>query len=218
LRLLAFALILAGAVRLELQMRIGVARAAAIAERRRVARDLHDGLAQDLAFIAAHSERLAESMGDEHPVALAATRALALSRGTITELSDWGLTPTYEALESIAHELRARFEIAIAVDARLDADLEPSTRDHVARIAREAIANAARHGRAENVIVSLKRTDDGLALRVRDDGCGMWGETGFKDPEGFGLRSMRERAAGLGGYLTVRQRETGGTELEVVFR
>jgi signal transduction histidine kinase len=216
LRLLAVAMLLAAAVRDELKMRARTARAAAIAERHRVAQDLHDGIAQDLAFIAAHGARLAGEFGDEHPLTVAAKRALAVSRGTIIELSDMSATPAEDALEAIAHELRDRFEIAITVYAHPDAYLEPDARDHVARIAREAIANAARHGHADNVGVSLWRTTEGVVLRIRDDGCGIACTADGDTPEGFGLRSMRERTAVLGGYLTVHPRKSGGTVLEVV--
>jgi signal transduction histidine kinase len=217
LRLLAVALIVAAAARQEHAVRAGMMRAAAIAERRRVARDLHDGLAQDLAFIALHGTWLAEEFGDEHPLTIAAKRALALSRGTISDLSDLRSTTVRDALESIAHELRDRFPMAIAVDADVRADLPSKSREHVLRIAREAIANAGRHGHAKNVLVSLRQTRDGLALRVRDDGCGIRGAAPAHAPEGFGLCSMRERADALGGRLTVRQRNGGGTELEVIF-
>ena len=64
LRLIAFSLILAAAVVLERRVRRRLAKSAALAERRRVARDLHDGLAQDLAFIAAHGPSIAQEMGD----------------------------------------------------------------------------------------------------------------------------------------------------------
>ena len=66
------------------------------------------------------------------------------------------------------------------------------------------------------MLVSLRRVGGGVALRVIDDGCGIpVGDRGAI-PEGFGLRSMRERAGALGGHLTVRQAPDGGTELEVV--
>jgi signal transduction histidine kinase len=216
LRLLAFALVAAAVARQELEVRARMMRAAAIAERRRVARDLHDGLAQDLAFIAAHGVQMTGESGAEHPVAVAARRALAASRGTISDLSDSRSTTPRDALEAIAHELRDRFQMAIAVDADGEADLPPDAREHVLRIAREAIVNAGRHGRARNVLVSLSQTSDGLALRVRDDGCGIRGAAPAASHEGFGLRSMRDRAATLGGQLTVRERSRGGTELEVL--
>jgi signal transduction histidine kinase len=216
LRALACGLILAAAVIRDRQVHARISRATALAERRRVARDLHDGIAQDLAFIAAHGPRFVEELGDDHPVVIAARRALAISRSTISELSDPGAATAHEALEAVAHELGARFGISVAVNAELAGDLSPHERENVTRIAREAIANAARHGGARNVIVSLRQTETGIALRVVDDGCGITGAEKLPAPEGFGLRSMRERAAALGGQLNVRQPRMGGTELEVV--
>ncbi len=216
--LLAVALVVAAIARQECAVRAATMRAIAIAERRRVARDLHDGLAQDLAFIASHGARMADELGAEHPLTIAASRALAVSRGTISDLSDLRWAAPRDALEAIAHELRGRFQMAIAVDADVEANLPSDSREHLLRIAREAIANAGRHGRAKNVLVSLSQTSDGLALRVRDDGCGIRGTTPSSLREGFGLASMRERAAALGGQLTVRERGGGGTELEVVVR
>ncbi|MGN6870647.1 MAG: sensor histidine kinase [Solirubrobacteraceae bacterium] len=216
LRAIGFALILVAAVIRDRQVHARNARASALAERRRVARDLHDGIAQDLAFIAAHGPSFAEELGEDHPMVVAARRALAMSRSTISDLSDPQGATVHESLEAVAQELRARFSIAIAVDAQPGHDLDSGAREHVTRIAREAIANAARHGQAQNVIVSLRSTDGGFALRVRDDGCGL--ERGGRGPapEGFGLNSMRERAAAIGGELIVRQPRAGGTELEVV--
>src|ERR1019366_9227155 len=88
LRLLGLVLVMAAAVQQELKVRGDLARTAALTERRRLARDLHDGLAQDLAFIAAHGAQISGPSGEEHPVAIAARRALAISRGMISELSD----------------------------------------------------------------------------------------------------------------------------------
>jgi signal transduction histidine kinase len=216
LRALAFATILATAVVAERRVHTRISKATALAERRRVARDLHDGIAQDLAFIAAHGPRFAGELGDQHPVVVAARRALAISRSTISQLSDPDGATAPEALDAIARELGERFDIAIAVNTQLDRDLQAQEREQVTRIAREAIANAARHGGATNVIVSLRQNETGIALRVVDDGCGIAGAGCAPGPEGFGLRSMRERAAAMGGQLNVRQSRRGGTELEVV--
>ena len=216
LRLIAFSLILAAAVVLERRVRRRLAKSAALAERRRVARDLHDGLAQDLAFIAAHGPSIAQEMGDQHPVVVAARRALAISRNTISELADPDGATAHESLEAVAHELRDRFDVKIAVDAQPGADIASHAREHLSRIAREAIANAARHGRARNVVVSLRHAERGVALRVIDDGCGIAKVDGEFVAEGFGLTSMRERAAALGGSMSVRSAPRGGTELEVV--
>jgi signal transduction histidine kinase len=216
MRLVAGAVLLCAAVVLERRVRSRMARAAALAERRRVARDLHDGIAQDLAFIAAHGEQIAHQMGEEHPLVVAARRALAVSRSTISDLSDPAGATAGEALDAIAQELRDRFDVAIAVHSQIDGHVPSGVREHLSRIAREAIANAARHGQARNVLVSLRRADGGVALRVVDDGCGIPVSGDGATPEGFGLRSMRERAGAIGGHLTVRQIPQGGTELEVV--
>jgi signal transduction histidine kinase len=216
LRGVAMGLILAAALVRERHVRARSSRATALAERRRVARDLHDGIAQDLAFIAAHGPRFVEELGDDHPVVIAARRALEISRSTISELSDPDGATAHESLEAVAQELGERFQISVAVNARLDRELEAHERETVTRIVREAIANAARHGGARNVIVSLTHTGTSLALRVVDDGRGICGHDLAPAPEGFGLRSMRERTAALGGHLHVRQPRRGGTELEVV--
>jgi signal transduction histidine kinase len=211
----AFILIVAAALRKDLLLRDRITNAAALAERRRVARDLHDGLAQDLALIAVHGELIAQDVGDDHPMVIAARRALTLSRSTIAELSDPPGASPNEALEAVAQEFRDRLGVEVSVQAECGRELAPEAQEHVSRIAREAIANAARHGGAKRVAVSLRGADSGLRLRVVDDGCGIAdGDTAAT--EGFGLRSMRERTAALGGHLTLRQLRKRGTELEVL--
>lgn len=187
-----------------------------MAERRRVALDLHDGLAQDLAVIAVHGPSVAREIGDDHPVVIAARRALAVSRGTISELTDPEGASAHESLEAVAQELRERFAVTVAVDTQLQVELEPGVREHVTRIAREAIANAVRHGRAQNVVVSLRHADRGVALRIIDDGCGFTQADSESVHDGVGLRSMRERATALGGHMRIARAKRGGTELEVV--
>ena len=81
------------------------------------------------------------------------------------------------------------------------------------RIVREAVTNAARHGKAEVVHVEFKN-GNGLRLRIRDDGVGFDPTTAR--PGGFGLRVMRERARSIGGELTIDSRPDLGTEVEVV--
>ena len=147
---------------------------------------------------------------------VAARRALTVSRGTIAELHDAPGASAQQALEAVAGDLRQRFGIDIAVDVQLDRELAPDVRMHLSRIAREAIANAARHGGADNVLVTLKRTRGVITMRVRDDGCGIGGSDQAAVAEGFGLASMRERAADLGGSLTVRRPGARGTVLEVL--
>jgi signal transduction histidine kinase len=211
----AFAFILAAVLRQEAERRSAAARAAAAEERRRLARDLHDGLAQDLAFIAAHGDRIAEDRGSEHPIVVAARRALAISRGAIADLAAEQAPSTEAALQRVASELARRFDISVDVQTE-SVGISSRDREHIVRIAREAIVNAAWHGHARNVLVTLAPEDHKIVLRVCDDGRGIGG-TLVPVRAGFGLRSMRERAAALGGSLTARERPVeGGTELELV--
>ena len=196
LRIVAYSLILSAALVLECRVRGRLASNAALAERRRVARDLHDGLAQDLAVIAALGPSIAQEVGDGHPVVVAARRALAISRSTISELTDPDGTSAHESLEAVAQELRDRFALTIAVDTQLQVDLQPRAREHVTRIAREAIVNAARHGRAQNVVVSLTHVEGGVALRVVDDGCGITQAHGRTQPTTGPSRPAQHARAG----------------------
>ena len=189
-------------------------------ERQRIARDLHDGLAQDLAFIVAYGQRLQGDLGPEHPLMIAASRALAVSRGVLVDLSASTADSTADALRQVADELSRRFEIAVAVVVEKDgvgADdvgLDTGDRGEIVRIAREAVVNAVQHGGARTVEISLTQRDRKTVLCVRDDGCGV-GPEGLRRRHGFGLPTMRARAESLGGRLTARAASRGGTELAV---
>jgi signal transduction histidine kinase len=221
LRLAAYALLLVVAVRKQRQMSDHVARAAIRAERQRLARDLHDGLAQDLAVIAIHAQRFDAEIGPEHPLTIAAGRALAVARGAIVDLSASGALTTRAALRHVADELAARFGVAVTVHVEATEagvasdDLNRSDREHVVRIVREAIVNAIRHGHARHIEITFDCREGDLLLRVSDDGRGIAHPTP-RLASGFGMAAMRARAQSLGGRLTTRQRRAGGTELEVL--
>jgi signal transduction histidine kinase len=217
LRVLAYGLLLAAAVGMYRRSQDQVARNAVSAERLRIARDLHDGLAQDLAFIAAHSERLAREFGADHPLAMAASRALAASRGQIVDLEASNASSTEAALREVASEISSRHGVRVSVT--VDDGVQPERSDHerteLVRIAREAIANAVRHGGARNVTVRLGSRRNDVLLRVSDDGCGFGGSRRTAGT-GLGIRTMRARAKSVGGRLVTRTRESGGAEIEVL--
>lgn len=217
LRLGAFALMLVLGIDLYRRSREQQAMDAVAAERQRIARDLHDGLAQDLAFIAAHSERLASTYGSDHPLAIAAARALDASRGKIADL-EASAAPTAEAaLREVAAELAARFDIRVTVAvAGPGPTASDEDRRELVRIAREAIVNAAVHGRARRVAVTLGGPERGLLLRVVDDGCGLSAAVSETRGTGLGLRTMRARAQGLGAAIEVTEGDLGGTRVDVV--
>jgi signal transduction histidine kinase len=214
LRVGALALILRVALKCREQVRRARTGEVAAGERRRVIRDLHDGMAQDLAFIVMHGQRLAPELGPDHPLLLAAGRALSASRGLIADLSATDAPTTGEALRAVAAELSERHNVDIEV--AIDGDeLTAEDREEVVRIAREAIVNAITHGRAKNIFVFLTARGAHLRLTVRDDGTGLRELRGEGARGGYGLRAMQQRAEAIGGRLAVRAAPTGGTAVEV---
>lgn len=187
-------------------------------ERRRIARDLHDGLAQELAFIAnqvALVERGTASSNSMEQVGAAARRALTESRRAIRALSS-GDEPLEVALAHVAEEvaLRERLRLHLALEPGIDAG--PSECDALVRIVSEAITNAGRHGHASSVTVELSN-GDGYRLRVSDNGIG-FDPIGLNGREGgFGLVSMRERAAMFGADFVIRARRGSGATIEVAW-
>jgi signal transduction histidine kinase len=218
LRLAAYVLLLAGAALQHAKLQRKATYAAIRSDRERIARDLHDGLAQDLACIAAQGQRLDCQLGAEHPLMVAAHRALTASRGVIADLTASAAPSTEAALRVVANELEYRYDVQVKVRVETDRassaddDFEPAKREHLVRIAREAIVNAAQHGAARNVDVVLLRRQGTLLMRVSDDGGGI--SDGKRN--GFGLRSMQARAASLGGQLSAHPRSGGGTDVELL--
>ncbi len=215
LRLAAYLVLLAGALREIRRYQRRTAIAAVLDDRRRLARDLHDGLAQELAYMVMQARRMAGT-GDERAaqVAVAAENALAESRQAIVALSRRPDEPLREAVAQVAGQLTSRAGTRLRLDIDSGIELDSDRRDQLLNIVREAVANGIRHGGANEVCVSLSN-GDAVLLKVTDDGRGF-------DPEepsgGFGLTSMRERAQALGGALDVSSRPGEGTEVRVKLR
>lgn len=195
-----------------------VAEVAVLEERRRIARDLHDGLAQELAFTATQARALADR--SEHPtrarlIAAAAERALDESRRAIAALTRPLDEPLEVAVAQCAEEVCGRFGAALVLDVQPGIAAAPDAREALLRILREAVSNAVRHGRAASVTVRLSGPEP-VRLCVEDDGAG-FDASDLRHLSGrFGLVSMRERAEGLGGTFSLASRSPGGTTVEVV--
>ena len=193
-----------------------VAEAAVLEERRRLARELHDGLAQELAFVATQARGLREQSTNRRAqlIAGAAERALDESRRAIAALTRRLDEPIEVALGETVEEVAGRFDARVRLEVARGVSVSPPTREALLRIAREAVTNAGRHGGARSVVVSLAESD-GVTLRISDDGSGF--DESDVDPRSghFGLLSMRERAEALGGSVTVAPREPHGTTVEV---
>lgn len=222
LRLVAYGLLMMAALTRYGRARRELTVATVAAERDRIARDLHDGLAQDLAYIALQGQRLSTELGAEHPLTLAARRAVTASRNVIVDLAAPTAASTGAALREVADELTARFEVDVEVrvlddtaDRAVD-ELDSARREQLVRIVREAIVNAARHGAARHVTVLVDRDGDQLRLRVSDDGHGAE-QARLRPRMGHGLHMMAWRARQLGGEMVTRPGCDGGVEVEVTF-
>ena len=216
LQLGTYGLILAGALREIARYQRTAATAAVLEERGRIARDLHDGLAQDLAYIRMQGHRLAAHDERGAKIAAAAEDALIHSRGMIANLTA-GDARLGGAVVSLSRALAGRHGIELVLDVDEQLDARAAERDDLLRIISEAISNAVRHGEASQISIRLARGDEvGLRLTISDDGAGFDPLEAGDGNGGLGLRGMRERAERMGGRLEVSSSPGTGTTLEVV--
>jgi signal transduction histidine kinase len=213
LRLLAYGLILAGALREIAAYQAQLAAAAVDRARRRIARDLHDGLAQELSFIIHQARRLSgsDAVAAAH-IAAAGARALDESRQAITMLVRPADASLDASVAQAAEEVAARDGVHVRLDLAVGLQAPDAVHDALMRIVREAMTNAIRHGQARSVTITLAR-DDGVRLVVEDDGSGL--AAGKPGTGRFGIVSMRERAEALGGKVELSGRGDRGATLEV---
>lgn len=197
-----------------------IAELATTAERRRMSREIHDGIAQELAGIGLLLDDLTRDGLDPRSLARLTrirdelTRIITELRLSIFDLRTDSGTGIADALASYVNTVGS--EEGITVHTTLDEDgtrLPAGAGPQLLRIAQEAIANARRHAHARTLWVTYRVDEDGIVLRVADDGLG-FDSLGARE-DSFGLTIMRERAEAIGGDLTVRRREGGGTVVEL---
>jgi signal transduction histidine kinase len=179
-----------------------------------MARELHDGLAQELAFVVAQCSRLASDprIGK---IAEAAQSALAESRRAMLALRRPVETPLAAELEQVARHAADRAGLGLELRLADGIELTPPARAELARVLQEAIANAARHARATGVRVELSR-EQGTRLTISDDGIGFDADRPVAVLGGFGILGMRERVKLLGGELHIVSAPLHGTRVEVL--
>jgi signal transduction histidine kinase len=198
---------------------------AVLEERNRLARDLHDSVTQAVYGVTLYAEaatRLLSAgqteMASEHLRELRATaqQALREMRSLIYELR-----PPVLEKEGLVAALQARLEAVegragVKTDLRLEGniDLSRGMEEELYRIAQEALNNALKHARAQNIGLLLRRDETHLVLEIVDDGMGFEG-AGDDRHGGLGLPGMRERAHRLGGSLTVLSSPGQGTTVRV---
>ena len=192
------------------------------AERHRLARDLHDGVLQDLAYTTAaigFIMRDAEGTSVEEKLqkVVAANRRAAEELRSVVEdlrLEEERNRPFSELVESLVERNRAMArgqEIELRMEEGFTATSLKNTATEVLRVIQEALTNARRHSGARNVRVRLSEDGDELLAEVSDDGRGF----GPGIASGVGLSSMHERAAILGGKLRIESQVGQGTRVQL---
>ncbi len=186
-------------------------------ERRRIRRELHDGLGSALAGIALTLDAARNSAGGDVDELLGGARdqtnaAVADVRRIVRDLrapalDDLGLVEALFAYAQSLSPMRVEFD----VDPDLNG-LPAAVETALYRITCESLTNAVRHAHASHCHVSLHTEESHVALEVEDDGAGL---VPFSEP-GVGLRSMRERASELGGSFTLGTGGGGGVLIRVV--
>ncbi|MEV4162432.1 sensor histidine kinase [Nonomuraea dietziae] len=185
-------------------------------ERRRLGRELHDGLGPALTSVTMTIDEARRRLArDPESVAPLLVRVREEMTSTIVSVRElvYGLRPP--ALDDLGLEGALRLfgqapgpRVDVVAEGSLDG-LPAAVEVAVYRIVQEALTNVRRHAGATACLVSLARTDQELRVAVCDDGVGL----PPRPPAGVGLTSMRERAAETGGTCTARRREGGGTEI-----
>jgi signal transduction histidine kinase len=218
LRVLAFGVLLVGAWR---AIRFAEFGRAVAEERARVAREIHDGLAQYLFAVATHAtmlegmkpEKQAETIGR---LKEAATAAQQEARFAILALSSAsGTAPFDAALRRYVDFLTADGVLEVDVEIDGSVPLAPDEQIEVFRIVQEGLANVRRHANATHAEVVIAHRAGERFVSIRDDGEGFDGEA---RPAGQGLKNMRARADSIEGGFSVKSRPGWGTALEVVLR
>lgn len=201
-----------------------------LAERTRIAQDLHDTLLQGFLSASMQLHVAVDDLPDDSPVKLRLNhvqqlmgQVIAEGRNTVQGLRS--ITTDYLDLEqafsrlpqdlAIHKDTEAEIEFRVIVKGR-PRSLHPIIRDEVYRLGRAALVGAFRRSRAKNVEVELKYTTGHLRVLVRDDGHGMNSQTSRSErDEHLELAGLRERAERIGARLKVRSRATAGTEVEL---
>jgi signal transduction histidine kinase len=199
-----------------------------VAERTRIAQDLHDTVLQGFVSAAMQLDVAVEQLPANSPAKLRLSRVLELMRHVMEEGRNAvrGLRSSNDDADSDSDDLGQAFSripqdlgIEVQIDFRIIVlgsarKLHPLIRDEVYHIGRELLVNAFRHSRASRIEVELEYAPKRFRMVVRDDGCGIDPQVLRAGREGhWGLPGMRERAERVGGRLRVWSRAGAGTEV-----
>jgi signal transduction histidine kinase len=191
-------------------------------ERQRMAREIHDTIAQGLTGIVTQLEAADQARDRPEAWQRHVRNAIGLARESLSEArrSVEGVRPEYleaarlpEAIAEVAGQWSERNGVPVEVTTTGDAQsLHPEVEVALLRIAQEALANVAKHARASRAWLTLSYMGDVVTLDVRDDGVGFAVPVGSDDHgSGFGLSAMRQRVNRVAGTLAIESEPGGGT-------
>jgi signal transduction histidine kinase len=197
--------------------------AAVLAERNRLGREIHDGLAQAFTGILMQLGA-AEEQAEGQPICAVMNRIRDIAKEGLAEARRSVLAlrpdePRPGGLELALRQLAERSIVAGRIATRFEGGgatgLPPEHEHALLRIAQEAVINAVRHAQPRNIEIRLDQDGEGLRLVIRDDGAGLWQQPEISARNGFGLTNMRERAEGMGGALLIESLPGAGTAVIV---
>lgn len=188
-------------------------------ERKRLARELHDGLGQTLLTTKFNLQRM--NLEKKERFIEGVIEELSGSIDELREISA-GLRPPFleemglaMAIRMFGHRVAEKTGMQVDIEADLDSRPPVRTEDNFFRIFQEALGNAAKHSGAEHVRVSLKRSKDRVIMEVVDDGLGFDYLKALSEGRGIGLNTMEERVNLMGGIFVVKSSTSKGTTIRV---
>jgi signal transduction histidine kinase len=202
-------------------------RSAVADERRRIAGEIHDSLAQGFSAISVQIEAALGRLDRAPDLAVSHLKlARDVSRTSLSEArrSVWNLqspppshTTLVAAIVAACEQIAYGHGACVSVEGRGHAwTVNPSAENHLVRICQEAVSNAIQHGGAAEIHIDAMYTFNQLILTVVDDGAGFEPAAARTTPgRGFGLANMRRRAAATGGRLDIASAQGVGTRITV---
>ncbi len=213
--------------RINLNIRRRIEREAIIEERRRIAREIHDGVAQSLSYLNLKTKAVSDSLSAQNTV-----QALT-ELGDIREVVQDTYEDIRESIDQLTTEIRTvslvtalgnytrEFSNNNGIDVKLSVPrsftkLSPVAELQLLRITQEALTNVRRHAAASGVKIKLEHTNTTIGMSIKDNGQGFNLLDLEKAPPGYhGLNIIKERAEGLGGSLAISTAPGEGTEVRV---
>lgn len=199
--------------------------AASLEERRKLARDLHDAVSQQLFAISmtmAALPKLMENNQEQAKLGFSHVEKMVLNaqqelRALIMHLRPVELEGKSfrEGLQSLINELKVKNNhLTIQCELNHKAQLQPGVEDQLFRVIQEAISNMLRHSKATSFFIKSYEKDERIFLVLEDNGIGF--HVNQSDHNGYGLETMQERMIELGGVLKILSYPNKGTKLEMV--